>query len=98
VLASFAPTRFPSDLSCHYYHLILLLRIGKLSDPLKGDAHEENTSRSYKLSDRDLHMSCLRTKENVKSRHEYLTEEKTEVIDIFRGAGGFAMGFARGAR
>jgi hypothetical protein len=43
-------------MSCHYYHLIPLLRIGKPSDPLKGDAHEENTFRSYKLSDRDLHV------------------------------------------
>jgi hypothetical protein len=43
-------------------------------------------------------MSCLRTKKSVKSRHRYLTEENTAVIDIFRGTDGFAMGFARGAR
>ncbi|MGD0159203.1 MAG: hypothetical protein ABSB89_02785 [Candidatus Bathyarchaeia archaeon] len=44
------------------------------------------------------YMSCLRTKKSVKSRHRYLTEENTAVIDIFRGTDGFAMGFARGAR
>ena len=59
VVASFVPTHFSFDLSCHSYHLILLLRIGKPSDPLKGDAHVDYTLSSLKLSDlRRLAPTC----------------------------------------
>jgi hypothetical protein len=59
VVASFVPTHFPFNLSCHSYHLILLLRNGKPSDPLKGDAHVENTLSSLKLSDLGATRSYL---------------------------------------
>jgi hypothetical protein len=44
------PTYFASNLSCHSYHLILLLKMSKPVEPLKGDAHDDNTFCSHKLS------------------------------------------------
>lgn len=49
VVASFIQTHFASDLSCHSNHLICSLEMSKSAEPLKGDAHEENTFCSYKL-------------------------------------------------
>ena len=80
MVVSFAPTRFISDLSCHYYHLILLLRIGKPLDPLKGDAHEENTFRSYKLSGVDLHMPAFTV--HIDLTLELNAGEKTPKFDV----------------
>jgi hypothetical protein len=44
------PIHSASNLSCHSNHLVSLLKMTKPLDPLKGDAHEENTSCSHKLS------------------------------------------------
>ena len=50
IAISLVPTHSASNMSCHSYHLVSLLKMSKPSEPLKGDAHEENTFCSHKLS------------------------------------------------
>jgi hypothetical protein len=50
IVVSPVPTRSTFNMSCHSNHLVCLLRVSKPLEPLKGDAHGENTFSSYKLS------------------------------------------------
>jgi hypothetical protein len=49
VVVSPVPTRSTFNMSCHSNHLVCLLRVSKPLEPLKGDAHGENTFSSHKL-------------------------------------------------
>jgi hypothetical protein len=50
VVVSPAPIYSTLNMSCHSNHLVCLLRMSKPLEPLKGDAHGENTFSSHKLS------------------------------------------------
>ena len=49
VVVSPIPTHPAFSISCHFNHLVCLLRLSKPLEPLKDDAHGENTVSGHKL-------------------------------------------------